>query len=181
MSPSFKPTKSATPIGSVVSKVIRAFDPSPSNQNSHPASEDGRKYDWPSLKESSALVRSNYERLCSSKAQRKQAALVYDDETLESYVKQVEEARGIYRGSLDTLNKRLIAASYLGLPTETDLKSQSLPTIGESYVGEEEDNMTLAFSQMLEFVIQQEDQCDKKRMKRQTRMKSQYSHLHSAL
>lgn len=181
MSPSFKATKAATSIGSVVSNICCALHSSSSNQNPDPACEDGRKYDWPSLRESSALVRSNYERLCSSKAQREQAALVYDDETLESYVKQVEEARRTYRGSLDTLNKRLIPASYLGLPTETDFRTQNLPTIGESYMGEEEDNMTLAFSQMLEFVIQQEDQCDRKRMKRRTRMKSQYSNLHSAL
>jgi len=110
MSPSFRSTKMATSIGPVVSKVFRALDPSSSNQSPDPACEDGRKYDWPSLRELSALVRSNYEHLCSSKAQREQAALVYDEETLESYVEQVKEDRRIYRGSLDTLNKRLIAA-----------------------------------------------------------------------
>jgi hypothetical protein len=137
--------------------------------------------DWPALRELSILAQINYERLCASKAQREQAALVFDDETLASTVKQVEEHRRSYQGSLNTLNKKLIDASYLGLPTETDLKSQGLPTIGESYMGEEDDNMTKAFSQMLDVISQQEQPCDRKKVKRYTKGKSEYSDLHSVL
>lgn len=86
-------------------------------------------------------------------------------------MKQVKEDRQTYRGSLDTLNKRLIAASYLGLPTETDFRTQNLPTIGESYKGEEEDNMTKAFWEMLDIISHQEEPCNRKRMKKYTKGK----------
>jgi hypothetical protein len=178
-------TTFAESIGSIGSKVLHSLKPlknhPSSTQNTDATCEDGRVFDWPALKQSSLQVQKTHTVLCTSKALFSAAASLETDEVLHSLFQQVKADRQAYRESLYTLNKRLTDASYLGLPTETDLRAQDTTAVVSLDPKDNQDDMSEAFSQMLVFISGQEEPCDRQTMERLTEGKPEYPNLHSAL